>query len=297
MNIEIDKYFQKSTIRIKITGKCNMNCPFCHEEGGMTKLSEIYPDEQFIDVVKKLCEKYKVSDIVLTGGEPLCNQYLSEIIYKLKMLNQIETIRIVTNAFLPKTLEYWKQLKDNGLDSVTISCHNIDFKDKFKNSITQQIQNAEIIKKLNIHLKFNIVAYKDLETLEKIYDTISTKFYDTDIVLLNELNNVKKSISIIDEFILKNGFIVIDELIKRNETSNILIKYVSEKNNKYLFRKKHNLFKHPIYCKNCQSTCREGFYGYRLEKKYNKYYLRLCLDRNDRDVNIEVKNISKETKC
>lgn len=234
-----------------------------------------------------MCDKYKVADIVLTGGEPLCNQYLGEIIYKLKKLKQIQTIRVVTNAFLPKKLKYWKQLKDNGLDSVTISCHDINFQDRFKNTITQQMQNADIIKKLNIHLKFNIVAYKDLTTLENMYNTVSAKFHDTDIVLLNELNNVEKSTSIIDEFISKNNFIAVDELIKRMETSNILIKYISE-DKKYLFRKKHNLFKHPIYCKDCKSICREGFYGYRLEKKDDQYYLRLCLDRNDRDINIVV---------
>ncbi|MCI8444245.1 MAG: radical SAM protein [Clostridia bacterium] len=281
MNISIDKYFQKNTIRIKITGQCNMNCPFCHQEGGMTDLSEICPNEQFIRIVKDMCDKYKVSDIVLTGGEPLCNQYLSDIIYELRKLKQVETIRIVTNAFLSKDLAYWKKLKDSGLNSVTISCHNIDFKDRLGNSIIQQIQNAKIIKDLNIHLKFNIVAYKDLKTLEDIYNTISTKFPNTDIVLLNELNDIAKSTTIIDKFILKNNFIAIDEPIKRKETSNILIKYTA-RNNKYLFRKKHNLFKHPIYCKNCQSTCREGFYGHRLEKKNNNYYLRLCLDKNER---------------
>lgn len=290
MSIKIDKYFQKSTIRIKITGECNMECPFCHKEGGMNDLSEIYPNEQFVNVIKEMCDKYKISDIVLTGGEPLCNQYLNDIIYKLKQLKQIETIRVVTNAFLPKELEYWKRLKESGLDSVTISCHNINFKDKFGNSIVQQLQNADIIKRLNIHLKFNIVPYKDLVTLENIYNMISTKFDNTDIVLLNELNDIKKSTSIIDEFISKHGFIATNELITRKETSNVLIKYVS-KDNKYLFRKKHNLYKHPIYCKDCKSVCREGFYGYRLEKKNDRYYLRLCLDRNDRNVNIEVQHI------
>jgi len=102
-------------IRIKITDKCNMSCPFCHCEG--TKKTEVISlsDDKFIKWLKQL--KPYFNKIHLTGGEPTLYNNLPALCKFLK--KEGYDVFLTTNLLL---------LNKNLLDSIRyISRINVSF--------------------------------------------------------------------------------------------------------------------------------------------------------------------------
>jgi molybdenum cofactor biosynthesis enzyme MoaA len=275
--------FPKQTLRIKITGRCNLRCEFCHEEGkeSMKQMSNIEGDEAFLQQISDICSKEGIEDIVLTGGEPTLNPKLSNIIKNLSTLKDINSIRLVTNGSGKYSDNFWLSLKENGLTSITFSVHDL-----FGNLVNQN-NNVDCATKLGLYVKVNMVVYDTLETLTNAYNSL-LEFKDLDIVLLNNVYNVKHSKQIISEFLELNNFIE-HKTISRDNTSNAIKIYTNPKG-KEISVKQHILYKHPEFCNGCNTECHEGYYGLRFEKQGDQYYIRTCLDRSDSATLIPVKD-------
>jgi len=107
-----------TNIRISMTKKCNLACPFCHQEGDIREhQTEMTPFE--IQKVVSTAAALGVDKVKLTGGEPLVRKDVVEIVSLIHAVPGISNIGITTNGILLGELA--EPLRISGLDRVNIS--------------------------------------------------------------------------------------------------------------------------------------------------------------------------------
>lgn len=105
-----------TSVRLEITSKCNLNCKYCHNLDFANKNDDMSTEE-----IKKLIYSLKdlgVNKILLTGGEPLLNPDIIEIVQLLTDLNIKSDL--VTNGKL-LSYELINKLANAGLKRIRIS--------------------------------------------------------------------------------------------------------------------------------------------------------------------------------
>ncbi len=84
-------------------GGCNLRCPFCHNME-LVEHPEHFPEikrEEVIDFLKE--RKGKLNGVAITGGEPLLNTDIGELLHEIKALGY--PIKLDTNGFFPDMIE------------------------------------------------------------------------------------------------------------------------------------------------------------------------------------------------
>ena len=88
---------------------CDMRCPFCHNSVlAMNRTKAVMDDNDLLDFLKK--RKGIIEGVVFSGGEPLLEPCLADILRKVKELNL--KVKLDTNGNHPREL---KSLIDMGL--------------------------------------------------------------------------------------------------------------------------------------------------------------------------------------
>lgn len=163
------------TLRMVLTGKCNLNCEFCIYRKGAENKSEVESDniidfeysDELMEIFKHMKENHEYITIHLTGGEPTMCKDLKNICLKIKE-NGFK-INIVTNLI---NIDAIKELYDlKCIDELTFSYIPIDKnpelrKEKIKGYKTIDNERNAFIKKnalmlrknYDAHLKVNIVC-------------------------------------------------------------------------------------------------------------------------------------------
>lgn len=106
---------------IRLTGKCNQNCMFCHIPFLNPKTLDIGYIKQKIDKLNFLSAS---KTFELTGGEPTILNDLPEIIKYIKLKNTENHVRLQTNAMMFAYTDYTAKLKEAGLDEALVSLHS-----------------------------------------------------------------------------------------------------------------------------------------------------------------------------
>lgn len=291
----------ENPIRIKVTGKCNRKCFFCHQEGGMN-IDSITFSDKMKEMIETLSTELEMHSVALTGGEPLLHKDLAILSSQLMKCKGIEKISLTTNGTIAKGKEFWNELKNNGLYKVNISMPDIlagnavHFEpllcDISSDSIFQN--QRRIIRTLNllgIEVKINIAVINDeLYTLSVLNQLLSMKDLNFEIVLLPNITNEKTfsySKTVIDNIISMMKL----ELVAtrtREYTSNSIFFYENE-DGKKINVKTTKLNNTPKWltsmCKNCmlRNKCQEGFYGLRIEQVEGILYVRLCIHKSSKE--------------
>jgi len=105
-------------LRISLTQRCNLACPFCHKEGDdRHPQTEMTPEE--IQRIVAVAAPLGVDKIKLTGGEPLLREDIQEVAAHIRSVPGISDIGITTNGILLEELA--APLKASGLDRVNVS--------------------------------------------------------------------------------------------------------------------------------------------------------------------------------
>lgn len=279
----------ENSIRIKVTGKCNRNCAFCHKEGDMENIDEIILNNDFINNIKLISKKLNIYTVSITGGEPLLYTHLLKICESLINECGINKISLTTNGTIYKNRNFWEKMKLYNLYKVNISVPEI-IDDKIEKIFYNQLKTINILNELNIMVNLNIVVHNDFLYTNYVIKTFQNnnknKLYE--INLLPNLSNYDYSINVINEIKQQYKLKKLN-VNKRIGTSNIIEKYVDVYDN-VLFIKSTRENGKPILfntiCKNCnmQNKCQEGFYGIRLENRNGILYVRLCIHKNTNDV-------------
>ena len=116
-------------LRISLLDQCNFRCPYCMPE------AEFHADYEFLRSQQRLtyAEILRVAEVAvglgvskirLTGGEPLLDKNLTQLITGLAALDGVEDLALTTNGMLLAPMA--ERLHDAGLHRVTISLDSLD---------------------------------------------------------------------------------------------------------------------------------------------------------------------------
>lgn len=112
-------------LRLSLTDRCQFNCTYCMPQKNPDFLpkKDILTFEEIITIVSILKE-FGVKKIKITGGEPTLRKGLDILIRKLKELEGIDDIGLITNGVLLKKLA--NPLYEAGLRRINVSLDAID---------------------------------------------------------------------------------------------------------------------------------------------------------------------------
>lgn len=161
--INITKSGKGYLIRISLTDICNYNCVFCRPPKNEDK--DILTNEEIVQVVKYLNDKFKIKTIHFTGGEPLLRPEVNIIISECKKLvgNDVD-IALTTNGAL--LLEKIDALKQAGLNRINISVHSLR-EDKYRMITNSKMdvgkikRGIEVAIQKGVEVKFNSIVIRN----------------------------------------------------------------------------------------------------------------------------------------
>lgn len=118
-----------SDLRISVTDRCNFRCQYCMPKEIFGSDYNFLPSDQlltfeeitrFVQIIAPL----GLTKVRLTGGEPLVRKNLEDLVSMLRQNQPDLEIALTTNgSLLPSKA---RQLKENGLNRVTISLDSLD---------------------------------------------------------------------------------------------------------------------------------------------------------------------------
>ncbi len=264
-------------IRIKITDKCNLSCPFCHYEGTRTSNDIDYKEEKFRYWMKELRTVY--SKVHLTGGDPTMYRKLPELCKYLKTLGYeillTTNLLIMDDNFL-KSLPY--------LSKINISLHSFN-SEYFKQFIRAKDQatkclgivksNIIKLKKLGKKISINTVISK--ESNQNI-DEIIAFCEENDILLklVPDWRFVEYAKMEIKNILKINGY---KEFCRTKKIPGSNFRVLYKKNTYYIEYKNIIPYYLDFWCNSClnKKNCIESFAYLRLEGNPLKF--KICIER------------------
>lgn len=156
-------------LRISLLDQCNFRCTYCmpvkkfHENYQFLKRNERINHEEIIRLVK-IVVPMGVTKIRLTGGEPLLDKNVAQLVEKINKIDGIDDLALTTNATLLKKKA--QDLANAGLDRITISLDSID-QDVFykmngnRGNVSDVIEGIEAAEKAGLSpIKINTVVQR-----------------------------------------------------------------------------------------------------------------------------------------
>lgn len=113
-------------LRVSITQRCNLRCPYCHREGQTpgSGLREMTADE--VVRIVRVAVGLGISRVKLTGGEPLLRSDIVEIVADLAEIEGLRDLSMTTNGTHLSVLA--KPLRIAGLKRVNVNLPSLDVK-------------------------------------------------------------------------------------------------------------------------------------------------------------------------
>lgn len=206
----------KNRVLMELTLKCPVECEFCFrkwKKEEIRKTLSIGEVDQIFDYIENNKE---ISEIILSGGEPLMVINLIEYIFKkVELMDQIKIIRIHTRAVItaPKLVseKFLEILKGNNKQVIYLSVHINDFKE-----LTQEVEvSINNIRKTGVILYSQSVFLKGINDSAEILEKLFSRLVELGVRPYNiyQCNDIKG----IEHFIvpLKKEIEIITELRKR----------------------------------------------------------------------------------
>lgn len=113
-------------LRVSLTDRCNLRCQYCMPAEGLQWLpaEETLSDSEMLRLVRIGVERLGISDVRLTGGEPLLRPGIAGIVAGIAALEPRPRIALTTNGLALK--RFAKDLAAAGLDRVNVSLDTTD---------------------------------------------------------------------------------------------------------------------------------------------------------------------------
>lgn len=273
------------SIRIKVTDRCPFTCNFCHHEGSK-KSNDLKLGKPFEAIIKRFIQELKLSEIHLTGGEPTAYGELNNLV---KLITEfgLEAKMTSNGQFENRLID---SLKESGLKSINISVHTLDpiklgnimspQKDAHwgEKALNRQLSNLIYAREIGLRSKINTVVQSDSD----VSNVISfCKENNIELRILDDLNPGSLSVPRIIETLGAMSAVVTGMNLTDKASG---FSYNIESSDGFKFKVKairKNVLK--SLCNDCimRDTCKEWFYGIRLEQIKNTLLVRLCLHRQD----------------
>jgi cyclic pyranopterin phosphate synthase len=162
-----------SDLRVSVTDRCNFRCQYCMPADGLPWLerSEVLTFEEIERLVSVMAQM-GVTDLRLTGGEPLVRREFPRLVGMLARLPGIEDLSLTTNAYLLERDA--DALVEAGITRVNVSIDSLQ-KDRFfqitrRDSLPQVLRGLEAIARHERvwPIKVNAVALRGFTEEEAI---------------------------------------------------------------------------------------------------------------------------------
>ena len=160
-------------LRVSVTDRCNFRCRYCMPAEGMEWLdrSDILSFEEIERLVRAFA-RLGVTDVRLTGGEPLARREFPRLVSMLRRIDGIADLSLTTNGYLLERDA--AALVDAGIDRVNVSVDSLA-RDRFheitrRDALPQVLRGLEAIAAYErVHpIKVNAVAIRDF-TEDEVY--------------------------------------------------------------------------------------------------------------------------------
>jgi GTP 3',8-cyclase len=162
-----------SDLRVSVTDRCNFRCQYCMPADGLPWLDrdDVLRFEE-IERLVALMAKMGVTDLRLTGGEPLVRREFPRLVSMLARVDGIEDLSLTTNAYLLERDA--AALVDAGITRVNVSIDSLQ-RDRFfqltrRDSLPQVLRGLEAIGAFPqvSPIKVNAVALRDFTEEEAV---------------------------------------------------------------------------------------------------------------------------------
>jgi len=110
-------------LRISVTQRCNLRCPYCHREGETAHPSTEMTREEIVRIVG-VAVGLDISRVKLTGGEPLLRSDILDIVKGIAGFGGLRDLSMTTNGTNLASLA--KELREGGLNRVNISIPSLN---------------------------------------------------------------------------------------------------------------------------------------------------------------------------
>lgn len=284
--IKVESNYSRS-IRLKLTDKCSWDCNFCHKEW-WSWFDDFKWDSLTQETIWKLKEILDLQEIHYTWGEPTSLRNIEEL-----------TKWLISEGLILKTTTNWQfslekliSMINSGLKSYNFSIHSLDPAEFLE---TQNWKNLEWAQtsverqkniildaiKLWVKVKINTVIANEDDINRWLSVFNFAKENDISIRFLEDLNNKSSWMNpakrLAEEIIWWTKFVR-----KISPWSSNEVTLYKDKDWYEFWVKNIWEFRLPSLCSDCNLDCREWFYGIRLERIWDDFLIKLCIDRNDK---------------
>jgi len=113
-------------LRVSVTQRCNLHCPYCHREGEEKRVSNSVTEMTTEEIVRivRVAVSLGMRRVKITGGEPLIRQDILDIVKGIAGLNGLKDLSMTTNGTLLS--KYAEDLRRNGLMRVNVNIPTLD---------------------------------------------------------------------------------------------------------------------------------------------------------------------------
>jgi len=113
-------------LRISVTQRCNLHCPYCHREGEERKPNDSVIEMTTAEIVRlaKIAISLDIKRIKLTGGEPLLRKDILDIVEGISDLQGLQDLSMTTNGVFLASIA--KDLRTRGLIRVNVSLPSLN---------------------------------------------------------------------------------------------------------------------------------------------------------------------------
>ena len=159
-------------LRVSLTDRCSLRCTYCMPADFSDWIAneKLLTTDELVTVIG-LCVDAGITQVRLTGGEPLLRRDIVEVVRRINELPQPPRISLTTNAL--RLAEVAQELKDAGLTRVNVSLDTLDpvrFKEMTpRDRFHDVIEGIEAAKAAGLTpLKVNAVLLKGVNDDEAI---------------------------------------------------------------------------------------------------------------------------------
>jgi cyclic pyranopterin phosphate synthase len=113
------------SLRLSVTDRCNLRCRYCMPAAGLDWLprDSIANDDELVHLASVLV-RLGVTDVRVTGGEPLVRRGIADIVRRVKALPGVREVSMTTNGV--HLADHIDALVAAGLDRVNVSVDSLD---------------------------------------------------------------------------------------------------------------------------------------------------------------------------
>ena len=139
-----DRFGRTATdLRLSLTDRCDLRCTYCMPAEGLPWLPrpDLLADEEIIRLVRIAVTRLGISEVRLTGGEPLIRPGVVGIVARLAALAPRPSLSLTTNGVALERLAV--PLAEAGLDRINVSLDTLD-PETFK-TLTRRDRHARVL--------------------------------------------------------------------------------------------------------------------------------------------------------